>query len=234
MKTAAPHGLVPTMNADEPNTDDWICPTCSVPVRDGAKVCPLCRKTIDGKVPPSFWTVAAGYMGGALLVGMGWTALFALFGLVCALATGDWGFMGAITIFGLVAGVLFGMGSIITQVVAGLQEPRNEKTHQTAHAASLGAHILAALVPSLKPLTLVIGAFAWLASRDATGQAAGRGRRALLGAVVLGLLGVAMLGFAYVVIGPPPPGGMKLWEAVVVVLIMSGIGAVLGLLSDSW
>lgn len=222
------------MNPDEPNADDWICPTCSVPVRDGAKVCPLCRKTIDGEVPPSFWTVAAGYIGGAVLVCMGWTALFALFGLVCALATGDWGFMGAITIFGLVAGVLFGMGSIITQVAASLQEPRNEKTHPTAHAVSLGGHILAALVPSLKPLTLVIGAFAWLVSRDANGQAAGRGRRAALGAVVLGALGVAMLGFAHFLIGPPPPEGLKLWEAVFVVLILSGIGAVLGVLSDSW
>ena len=222
------------MNADEPTTDDWICPTCGVPVRDGAKVCPLCRKTIDGQMPPGIGTVAAGYMGGALLVCTGWTALFALFGLVCALATGDWGFMGAITVFGLVAGVLFGLGSIITQVVASRQELRNEKANQTAHAAALAGHLLGPLAPILKPLNLVIGAFAWLVTRDATRQAAGRGRRAVLGAVVLGLLGVTMLGLARFLIGPPPPGGLKLWEAAVVVLILSGIGAVLGLLSDSW
>ena len=47
----------------------------------------------DGQVPPSFLAVAAGYVGVALVVCIGWTALFALFGLVCGLVTGDWDVM---------------------------------------------------------------------------------------------------------------------------------------------
>jgi len=32
----------------------------------------------------------------------------------------------------------------------------------------------------------------------------------------------------------PPQGGMTIWEAVIGVLVLAGIGAVVGLLSDSW
>jgi hypothetical protein len=222
------------VNADERKPDDWICPTCGTPVRGGATACPFCRTTIDGKVPPSFLAVAAGYIGAALLVCLGWTAFFALCGLVCALATGDWGFLGAITVFGLVAGVLFGIGSILIQAVAGRQEPGNEPPSHATHAATIGGHILGALVPVLKPLTLVFGALAWLVTKDARRQSPGRARRAMVGAIVLGLLGAGFLTFVYLLIGPPPPGGMTLWEAGVIVLIMMSIGAVLGLLSDSW
>ena len=178
--------------------------------------------------------MAAGYIGAALVVCIGWTAFFALCGLVCALVTGDWEVMLAITAFGLVAGVLFGIGSIITQAVAHHREPVVEKPHGATHAAMLGGHILGALVPVLKPFTLVLGGGALLMTKDFKNQAVGRGRRTLVGAVVLGLLGTAMLTFVYFLLGPPPPGGMKLWEAGVIVLILSGIGAVLGLLSDRW
>jgi len=102
--------------------NDWICPTCGAPVQYGAKACPFCRTTSDGEVPPSWLAIAAGYVGMALLVCIGWTAFFALCGLACALATDDWGFMGAITVFGLVAGVLFGIGSIIIRAFGSRQE----------------------------------------------------------------------------------------------------------------
>jgi hypothetical protein len=62
------------------NNNDWMCPTCSAPVRYEAKASPFCRTTIDGEVPPTFLAVAAGYVGGALLVCMGWLAVFALRG----------------------------------------------------------------------------------------------------------------------------------------------------------
>ena len=216
------------------NDNDWICPTCGVPVRYGAKACPLCRTTSDGEVPPGFLAVAAGYIGGALVVCLGWTAFFALCGLVCALATGDWGFMGAITVFGLVAGVLFGIGSMIIRAFGSRQEPSDEPSSAATHAAMIGGHFLAALVPVLKPFTFVFGVVAWLVTRDFKRQSPGRARRAVVGAVVLGLLGTAMLTFVYFLVGPPPPGGMKLWEAGVIVLILTAIGAVLGLLSDAW
>jgi hypothetical protein len=185
-------------------------------------------------MPPTFLAVAAGYIGAALLVCLGWTAFFALCGLVCALATGDWGILGAITVFGLVAGVLFGIGSMITRAVARHQEPRAAQPDQATHAALLGGHILGALMPALKPLTLVFGAVAWLVTRDSRRQSPGRARRALVGAVVLGLMGTGLLTVVYLLIGPPPPGGMRLWEAAAFVLVLSGIGAVLGVLSDSW
>jgi hypothetical protein len=51
---------------------------------------------------------------------------------------------------------------------------------------------------------------------------------------VLGLVGAGLLVYVYLVAGPPPPGGLQFWEAVVGVLIMASIGAVLGLLSDAW
>ena len=227
----APHrgGLVPTMN-----NIDWICPTCGVPVRYEAKACPFCQTTIDGEVPPSWLAAAAGYAGLALVVCMGWTAFFALCGLICALVTGDWGFMGAITVFGLIAGVLFGVGSIIIRAFGIRLEPGERQPNHAAHATLLGGHVLGALVPILKPFTLVIAAVVWLVTKDFKGQAAGRGRRALLGPVVLGLLGVGMLTFVYLLIGPPPPGGLKLWEAVVGIFVLAAIGAVLGLLSDAW
>jgi hypothetical protein len=35
----ATHGRFPTMDADEPKTDDWIYTTCGFRVRSGDKVC---------------------------------------------------------------------------------------------------------------------------------------------------------------------------------------------------
>ena len=110
----------------------------------------------------------------------------------------------------------------------------DEKPGGVTHAATLGSHILGTLLPVLQPLTLVLSAGFWLLNKDFKRQSAGRGRRAIVGAVVLGLFGTAMLTFVYFLLGPPPPGGMKLWEAGGIVLILIGIGAVLGLLSDAW
>ena len=70
---------------------DWICSTCGAPVQDGLETCPFCRTTADGEVPPSYFAVAARYLGHACLVWLGWTVFFALCGLIAALATGEWG-----------------------------------------------------------------------------------------------------------------------------------------------
>ena len=216
------------------NTDDWICPGCGAPVRHVGNECPFCGTSSDGEVPPSWLAIAAGYIGSALLVCMGWAAFFAVCGLVCTLATGDWEFMGAITVFGLAAGILFGIGSIVIKIFGSPQDPAEGGPSHAADTALLGGYILGALVPILKPFTLILTAMVWLATKDFRGQEAGRGRRALVGAVVLGLLGVGMLLFVYCLIGPPPPGGLRLWEAVVGILVLAAIGAVLGLLSDAW
>jgi drug/metabolite transporter (DMT)-like permease len=165
---------------------------------------------------------------------LGWTAFFALCGLVAALVTGDWDFMKAITVFGLIAGLLFGVGDIIIQAVRSRQEPTEEDRNPAADATSLGGHILGALVPALKPFILLGMAVGWIATKDFRRQAPGRGRRALVGAVVMGILGIGILTAAFVVVGPPPPGGMTILEGLILVLVLSTIGAVLGLLSDSW
>lgn len=52
-------------------------------------------------MPPTWLAVAAKHIGGALVVCIGWTAFFALCGLICVLVTGDWPFMGALTAFGI-------------------------------------------------------------------------------------------------------------------------------------
>lgn len=220
------------MNADNFDNGEWTCPTCRAPVQQGRDECPFCRTTRDGEILPSWLAIAAKHFGGALLVCVGWTAFFAFCGFICALVTGDWPFMGALTVFGVVAGVLFGIGSIIISVFGSHQEVVDDDASTAAHTVMLGGHILGALVPILKPLMLIPAALVWLTTKDFRGPEAGRGRRALVGAVVLGLLATGLLAVAYLVVGPPPPGGLKLWEAVVGILVVAAIGAVLGLVSD--
>lgn len=214
--------------------DGWICPTCGAVVPDRMLTCPFCGTTATGEMPPSVVAIAAGYIGHALVVCVGWTILFALWGLVAALATGDWDFMTVIVVLGLIAGVLFGIGDIVIQMVQSRQESVEEESNGMARAASFAGHVLAIFDPILKPFVLLGMALSWLVTKDYRHQAPGRGRRALVGAIVLGLLGIGILTFAYVVVGPPPPGGMTLWEGLLLVLVLSGIGALLGLLSDSW
>ena len=185
-------------------------------------------------MPPTWLAIAAKYTSGALLVCIGWTTFFAFCGLICALVTGDWPFMGALTVFGVVAGVLFGIGSIIISVFSSHQEAAEDQASTAAHTVLLGGHVLGALVPILKPLFLIPAALVWLVTKDFRGQQPGRGRRALVGAVVLGLLATGLLAVAYLAVGPPPPGGLKVWEAVTGILVVTVIGAVLGLLSDAW
>jgi MFS family permease len=218
---------------DQDIADDWTCPTCGAIVRYGQETCPVCRTTIDGEVPPGWLEVVAWFVGYGLLVCLGWTAFFALCGLVCALATGDWGFMGAITVFGLIAGVLFGIGGIIVQIVRCYQEPVDEEPNEAASAAFVGGHVLGALIPILKPFTLLFSVLVWVVTKNHRKQRAGRGKRALLGAIVLGLLGAGMATFLFMFF-VPPQGGMTIWEAIIGVLVLAGIGAVVGLLSDSW
>ena len=131
-------------------------------------------------------------------------------------------------------GVLFGVGDIVVQAVQSHQEPVEEEPNAAAEAALVGGHVLGALVPVLKPFILLGLALGWIARKDFKSQAPGRGRRALVGAVVLGLLGTGLLAAVYLVAGPPPPGGLTIWEAMAIILIFAAIGAVLGLLSDAW
>ena len=142
--------------------------------------------------------------------------------------------MGAITVMGLIVGVLFGIGDIIIQAVRSHQEPVEEKPITAADATLLSGHVLGALMPVLKPFILLGMALGWVAGKDFKHQTAGRGRRALVGAMIVGLLGIGLLVTVYLVVGPPPPGGMTVCEGLIIILILSAIGAVLGLLSDSW
>ena len=135
------------------NYEPWNCPTCGALVRSTVEACPFCGTTADGVVPPTFLAVLGRFLGSVLLICLGWTAFFALCGFIGALITGDWEFMAVLTIFGVVAGILFGIGGQIIQAVRDRQE-------RTAKSSS------------------------------------GRGKRAMVGAVVLGMLGIAMLSFA--------------------------------------
>lgn len=213
---------------------EWMCPTCGAPVQDGLDVCPFCRTTAKGEVQPSSFAVAAGYVGHALVVCLGWTTFFALCGLIAAWAKGDWDFLKVITVLGLIVGTLFGLGDIVIRAVRSRLEPVEEEPNPAGDAAVLSGHVLGALVPALKPFILLGMALGWVAGKDFKRQAPGRGRRALVGAMVLGLLGTGLLTTVYLVAGPPPAGGMTMWEATAIILILSGIGAVLGLLSDAW
>jgi len=185
-------------------------------------------------VPRSPFAVAAGYAGHALVVCLGWTTFFTLCGLIAAWATGDWDFLEAITVFGLIVSALFGLGDIVIRANRSRQAPVEEKPNPAGDAVTVIGHLLGALVPALKPLILFRVALGWVAGKDFKRQAPGRGRRALVGAMVLGLLGTGLLTAIYLLAGPPPPGGMTMWEAMAIILILSGIGAVLGLLSDEW
>lgn len=129
---------------------------------------------------------------------------------------------------------MFGIGSIIISVFGSHQETTEDEASTAAHTVLIGEHILGALVPILKPRMLIPAALVWLVTKESRGQQSRRRQRALIGAVVLGLIAVFVAAAAYRMVGPLPPGGLKLWEAAVGVLVVAVIGAVFGLLSDAF
>lgn len=211
---------------------DRVCNVCGAHVSAAAAQCPSCGSAGQKQARPRGLTVFAVYLGHALAVALGWLVFFAVCGLLVATISGDRGVLPALTIFGLVTGLLFGVGDILIRLVRDAREPDEEAPREPLKAA--GRHLAGALVPWLKPFLLLGAALEWLAAKDFRRQSPGRGRRALAGAVVLGLLGVGLLTSVFLVIGPPPPGGMTSWEALLLVLVLCMIGAVLGVLSDRW
>jgi hypothetical protein len=177
-------------------------------------------------------------LGGKMLVGaaggaLTWTAVFLLFGVIAGLFTGDWSVTFPLGVFGAVAGVLFGIGDVISELITKRKErPRYSFEDRLSGLELLGC-LAALLAPPLKIAVLVWGAVGWLTTKDFRRQAPGRGRRALVGAVALG--GMAALAavflFAFV---PPPPGGLQPREAALGVGMVTLIGALLGMLSDDW
>jgi drug/metabolite transporter (DMT)-like permease len=138
----------------------------------------------------------------------------------------------ALTAFGAVAGVLFGVGSVIVKAVTDRQKTERPEPAEV-NAGHLVGCLLGLAIPALAPFAALPGLLVHLFNKDFKANMPGRGRRAAVGAVFLGLfasVGVTLL-FAF---SPPPPGGLTVWEAMLGILIAAVIGAVVGFLSESW
>jgi hypothetical protein len=159
--------------------------------------------------------------------------LFGLFGAIAGLCTGDWGFALAITAFGSVAGVLFGIGNVVVELVRERCDAPEPVEDTASSGWLLAGHLVGMITPPMKAITLIISGCVWLATKDYRTQRPGRRRRAAIGALFLGLFAILFILLVLAMIGPPPPGGATIWEAIGFVLFAAAVGAVLGFLSDS-
>jgi hypothetical protein len=63
---------------------------------------------------PKLWTTILGII---LANCFGWTTVFAVFGLIAWLVSGDAGLVGPLALFGAVAGLLFGVGNLVIKAL---------------------------------------------------------------------------------------------------------------------
>ena len=113
--------------------------------------------------------------------------------------------------------------------------PTWEEIDPARIGASVALNAVGGMVPGGSAALTIFGVLRWFATKDFSQQAPGRGRRAFVGALALGVFAIMFIVFAALLVPvnpndhPPGPGALAL-----MVLGAAAIGAMLGLLSDKW
>lgn len=113
--------------------------------------------------------------------------------------------------------------------------PTREALDPTKIGANVALNVVGGLIPGGSAALTIFGVLRWFVTKDFSQQAPGRAKRALVGALALGVFAILLMVFAALMVpatpnaNPPGPGALAL-----MVLGAGAIGAMLGLLSDNW
>jgi hypothetical protein len=167
-------------------------------------------------------------LGNALLMAIGMSLVFAVFGLIAWFFSGDSEVILIASIFGMILGALLGIGQVFIKTFG-------EKPERVKHdnvGAEIAQDLAGRALPPLEPLLFVYKIFLWFFTTDFKAQRPRRGKRALIGALVLGAIALGMIAFLGSVLEEKPES-LTFWQMLWAVPVAAAIGALLGAVSDS-
>lgn len=171
------------------------------------------------------------------------TAVFAVFGLVLWMASGEIGVLWLCLGFGAFVGFLLGVGNGVTLYLEEwLRGPEHvvELDEETQAPLQSGApHMmlfLAGAVGGLWQLILAIGSLVlWLFGSHRQAKAPARKARIVFATLFMTVFGALFTLVTHLIVAPKPPHGLPIWQVAAFVIPTSAvIGFLLGAASRDW